>query len=100
MSRSGGALFTCWAGGASVICLSAPTLVAVVDRVEDPWAELELVEGRFLQVPLVRLPVGAQEGSRLCYCEPPQGREPFGFQSCPDDLVFDFKQERRSLWGL
>jgi hypothetical protein len=83
-----------------VICLSVPMQVAVVDRVEESWAEMELADDRFLQVPLVRLPVGAHEGSLFCYCEPPKGRNAVGFQGCPAGFVFEFKQERRSLWGL
>ena len=83
-----------------MMCLGAPVQVAVVDRIEHPWAEVELAVDRFVQVEITRLPTGAQEGALVCYCLPPRESKPIGFQGCPGGVKLDFNQERRSRWRL
>jgi transcription elongation factor len=83
-----------------MMCLGAPAQVAVVDRIESPWAEVELDLDRFVTVEITRLPVGAKEGELVCYCWRPTGVKPLGFQSCPSGTELNFNQERRSRWRL
>jgi hypothetical protein len=83
-----------------MMCLDAPVQVAVVDRIEHPWAEVELAVDRFVQVEITRLPAGVREGALVCYCLRPRAFKPVGFQDCPSEAKLDFNQERRSLWRL
>lgn len=83
-----------------MMCWGAPVQVAVVDRIENHWAEIELALDRFVQVEITRLPVGVREGELVCYCPRPREVKPMGFQACPSGTELDFNQERRSPWRL
>jgi len=65
-----------------MICLSAPVGVAVVDRIENNWAVVELSVGRLVEVQASRLPVGVQEADEVCFCSRPKGETPWAFQVC------------------
>jgi hypothetical protein len=80
-----------------MFCLGVPIQVAVVDRIEEDWALVELAQSRVVEVELSRLPVGAREGSSVCYC-PLEGQEPRGFRTCPVEAGLNFNPKRRSQW--
>jgi len=81
-----------------MICISEPVEVAIVDRIEEAWAVVELARDQVVEIERSRLPAGTQEGGIVCYCPPREGLLPRGFRACPSTLGLEFNQERRSLW--
>ena len=82
-----------------MMCIDGPVQIAVVDRVEEGWAAVELSSGGWVDVPLSRLPAETAEGREVCYCPPRASSSPRVFRRCPPSLVPVFSNQRRTLWG-
>ena len=76
-------------------CFLTAILFAFVDRIEGSWASVELSREEYIEVLVSRLPEGAGEGDRVCYCQAVRGTSPVIFRTCPD--VFFESQKRRSV---
>ena len=76
-------------------CFLTAILFAFVDRIEGAWASVELSLDEHIEVHVSRLPEGAKEGERLCYCQAVRVTSPVIFRMCPD--VFLESQKPRSV---
>ena len=76
-------------------CFLTAILFAFVDRIEGSWASVEVGLDEHVEVHISRLPGGAGEGDRLCYCQPVRCTSPVIFRMCPD--VFLESQKPRSV---
>ena len=81
-----------------MICLGGAVEVAIVDRIEEAWAVVELARDQVVEIEVSRLPQSTQEGGMVCYCPPREGLLPRSFRVCPPRTGFDLNQQRRSLW--
>ena len=82
-----------------MICLVAPVEMAIIDRLEDDSARVELASMELVDFRIERLPVGVKEGQVLCYCASTRWGRPTGLRKCPESMGQVFTEERRTLWS-